>query len=79
MNPIGAAAEFAILRLHEQEFEIIRGSQILENPRLAHRFFPEDVPLLPTQPIPYEGLSAESQPFQEAFCDLMHIQKLRFH
>jgi hypothetical protein len=52
MNPIGAAAEFAILRLHEQEFEIIWGSQILGNSRLAHRFFPEDVPLLPTQPIP---------------------------
>src|SRR3989442_8980230 len=52
MNPIGTAAEFAILRLHQQEFEIIWGSQILRNSCLAHRFFPEDVPLLPTQPIP---------------------------
>src|SRR5712691_10740379 len=52
MNLIGAAAHLAILRLHEQEFEIIRGSQILGNSRLAHRIFPEDIPLLPTQSIP---------------------------
>ncbi len=52
MNPIGAAAEFAILRLHQQEFEIIRGSQILGNSRLSHGFFPQHGALLPTQPIP---------------------------
>src|SRR5205807_5201079 len=52
MNPIGTSAELAILRLHQQKLEIIRGSQILGNPRLAHRFFPEDAALLPTQPIP---------------------------
>ena len=52
MNPVGVAAEFAILCLHEQEFEIIWGSQILGNPRLTNGFLPENVALLPTQPIP---------------------------
>ena len=43
---------FPIDRLHQQELEVIRRAQILGNPRLAHRFFPEDVALLPTQSIP---------------------------
>src|SRR5258708_20091909 len=52
MNLIGVAAEFAILRLHQQEFEVIWGSQVLRNACLTNGFFPEDVALLPTQPIP---------------------------
>ena len=52
MNPIGVAADFSILCLHQEEFEVIRGSQILGNSRLAHCFFPQNVPLLPTQSIP---------------------------
>jgi hypothetical protein len=52
MNPVGAAAELAILRLHQQEFEVIWGSQLLGNTGLTNGFFPEDGALLPTQPIP---------------------------
>src|SRR5438045_1283486 len=52
MNPIGTAAELAILRLHQQELETIWGSQILGNPCLTNRFFPEDAALLAAQPIP---------------------------
>src|ERR1700694_4679942 len=52
MNPIGVAADLAILRLHQQEFEVIWGSQVLRDTCLTHRFFPEDISLLPTQPIP---------------------------
>src|SRR5262249_17737296 len=48
VNPIGATAHFAILCLHQQKFEIIWGSQILRNSCLAHRFFPQNVSLLPT-------------------------------
>ena len=52
MNPIGSATELAILRLHQQEFEVIWGSQVLRDPCLTNSFFPENVSLLPTQPIP---------------------------
>src|SRR6266566_7994160 len=52
MNPIGSAAELAILRLHQQEFEVIGGTQVLRDTCLTNRFFPENVSLLPTQPIP---------------------------
>jgi hypothetical protein len=48
MNPIGVATELAILRLHEQELEIIWGSQVLRDTCLTNGFFPEDVSLLPT-------------------------------
>lgn len=80
MNPIGAAAEFAILRLHQQEFEIIRGSQILGNSRLAHGFFPQNIPLLPTQPIPVLLVIIDNRADEVAF-ELFYTQggdKVRF-
>src|ERR1700730_4705353 len=52
MNPVGTSAELAILRFHQQEFEVIWGSQVLRNPCLTHRLFPEEVALLSAQPIP---------------------------
>ena len=52
MNSIRVATELAILRLHQQEFEVIWGSQVLRDTCLTNCFFPEDVSLLPTQPIP---------------------------
>ena len=36
MNPVGVAAELAILRLHQQEFEVIWGSQVLRDTCLTN-------------------------------------------
>ncbi len=52
MNPVGVEASLAILRLHQQEFEVIWGSQVLRDTCLTNGFIPEDGALLPTQPIP---------------------------
>ena len=40
MNPVGVAAELAILRLHQQEFEVIWGSKATEGPLFDERLLP---------------------------------------
>ena len=42
----------AIDRLHEQQFQIIGGAQIVWHPRLRHRLFPQHAAALPSQRIP---------------------------
>jgi hypothetical protein len=46
MDVIPMAPDFAVLCLHEQEFEVIWGTQILGNACLAHRFFPQHIAFL---------------------------------
>ena len=52
MYPIGVATGFAILRLHQEQLEVIGRSQIVRDTRLTDGFLPEDRTDLPTQPIP---------------------------
>src|SRR2546426_9768073 len=52
MDVIGMVPDFAILGFHQQKLEMVGGPKVLRNPRLTHRFFPEDVALLPTQAVP---------------------------
>jgi hypothetical protein len=40
------------LGLHQQEFKVIGCPQVLGNPRLAHRLFPQHTASLTTQAIP---------------------------
>src|SRR5712691_6664825 len=48
MDMIGMAPHFAVLCLHQQEFEVIWRSQVLGNPCLAHRIFPKHIAFLTT-------------------------------
>src|SRR5262245_2040965 len=48
MDMIGMAPDFAVLCLHQQEFEVIWRSQVLGNACLAHRFFPKHIAFLTT-------------------------------
>ena len=52
MHPIGVAAGFAILRLHQEQLEVIGCSQVLRDPCLTDGFLPEDRSDLPAQSIP---------------------------
>src|SRR5947209_3736082 len=52
MHSIGVATGFAILRLHQEQLEVIGGSQVLRDTCLTDSVLPEDRTDLPTQPIP---------------------------
>src|SRR2546430_16122378 len=52
MHPIGVAASFAILCLHQEQLEVIGCSQVLRDTRLTDSFIPEDRTDLATQTIP---------------------------
>ena len=46
------ATDFAILRLHQEQLEVIGCSQVLRDPRLTDGFLPENHSDLPAQSIP---------------------------
>src|SRR5260221_8279998 len=52
MRSIGVATGFAILRLHQEQLEVIGGSQVLRDTCLTDSVLPEVRTDLPTQPIP---------------------------
>src|SRR5258708_38475891 len=52
MDMIGTAPDFAVLCLHQEEFEVIWCSQVLGNACLTHSFFPQHIAFLTTQAIP---------------------------
>src|SRR5260370_2205430 len=52
MHPIGVAASFAIVCLHQEQLEVIGCSQVLRDTRLTDSFLPEDRTDLATQAIP---------------------------
>src|SRR5712692_7255716 len=48
MDVIAMAPDFAVLCLHQQEFEVIRCAQVLGDACLAHSFFPKHIAFLTT-------------------------------
>src|SRR5947208_15177905 len=67
MRPIGVAASFAILCLHQEQLEVIGCSQVLRDTRLTDSFLPEDRTDLATQAIPALLVIVHNRPVKIPF------------
>src|SRR6266566_9486195 len=67
MHPIGVAASFAILCLHQEQLEVIGCSQVLRDTRLTDSFLPEDRTDLATQAIPALLVIVHNRPVKIPF------------